>query len=129
MINKAHLPAAVAILFIAMSPIITQAKTAEAVTAITYIDAIPDVFVPNNEEKAQALLKQMNSDSQKDPGLIYYTVLQESARPNHFTILETWTDDAAFSAHQLAAHTREFRNALQLLIGSPYDTIVTKSIK
>jgi quinol monooxygenase YgiN len=104
----------------------TMAPASREVTAITYIDAIPDQFVPQNEEKARALLKQMNADTQNDPGLVSFTILRETGRPNHFTLLEVWKTDAAFNAHLAAAHTRAFRNALQPLIGSPYATFVTR---
>lgn len=104
------------------------AKPAATVTAVTYIDAIPDQFVAGNEEKAQVLLRAMDSDTQKDPGLISFTVLQEIERPNHFTLLEVWKDEKALNAHEQAAHTRQFRNDLQPLIGSPYDTLVTKAM-
>jgi quinol monooxygenase YgiN len=104
------------------------AKPAAPVTAVTYIDAIPDQFVAGNEEKAQGLLKTMNSDTQKEPGLLSFTVLQEIDRPNHFTLLEVWKNETAFNAHEQAAHTRQFRNDLQPLIGSPYDTLVTKTM-
>jgi quinol monooxygenase YgiN len=104
----------------------TMTPTSREVTAITYIDAIPDQFVPQNEEKARALLKQMNADTQHDPGLVSFTILRETGRPNHFTLLEVWKTDAAFNAHLASAHTRAFRSALQPLIGSPYATFVTR---
>jgi len=61
--------------------------------------------------------------------LISFTILQEPARPNHFTLLEVWENEKAFDAHELAPHTRAFRNDLQPLIGSPYDTLVTKKVE
>ena len=107
----------------------SAAAYAEPVIAMTYIDAVPDVFVPQNEEKAQALLKQMNADTQGEPGLVSFTVLRETGRPNHFAVLEIWKSDADFAKHLAAAHTRKFRNDLQPLIGSPYDTTVTTASK
>jgi quinol monooxygenase YgiN len=108
----------------------TQASAAtEPVTVVTYIDAIPDVFVAQNEEQAQVLLKQMNADTQKEPGLISFTILRETGRPNHFTLLEVWQDEAAFAAHLASPHTRQFRKDLQPHIGSPYDTLVTTETK
>ncbi|WP_158601885.1 putative quinol monooxygenase [Pararobbsia silviterrae] len=94
-------------------------------TAVTFIDVIPNQFVPGNEDKAQVLLKQMNADTQRDPGLVSFAILQETLHGNHFTLYEVWKDERAFDAHTQAAHTREFRSDLQPLIGSPYETIVT----
>ena len=107
----------------------SMAQAAEPVTVMTLIDAIPDQFVPQNEEKAQALLKQMNSETQGEPGLVSFTILRETVHPNHFALLETWKSEADFSKHLAAAHTRKFRNDLQPLIGSPYDTIVTTAME
>jgi quinol monooxygenase YgiN len=124
-----HAAAAALVAAAAYSPLAHAATAAPAsreVTAVTYIDAIPDQFVPQNEEKARALLKQMNADTQHDPGLVSFTILRETGRPNHFTLLEVWRTDAAFNAHLASAHTRAFRNALQPLIGSPYATFVTR---
>ena len=108
---------------------VSAAHAAPPVTVMTYIDAIPDQFVPQNEEKAQVLLKQMNADTQGEPGLISFTILRETGRPNHFALLEMWNTEADFAKHLAASHTRKFRNDLQPLIGSPYDTIVTTAMR
>jgi quinol monooxygenase YgiN len=117
-----------ATLAVVMAGAIPAAQAAEPVTVMTLIDAIPDQFVPQNEEKAQALLKQMNSDTQGEPGLSSFTILRETVHPNHFALLETWKSEADYGKHLAAAHTRKFRNDLQPLIGSPYDTIVTTAM-
>jgi quinol monooxygenase YgiN len=119
---------AAATLAAVMTGAIPTAQAAEPVTVMTLIDAIPDQFVPQNEEKAQALLKQMNSDTQGEPGLVSFTILRETVHPNHFALLETWKSEADYDKHLAAAHTRKFRNDLQPLIGSPYDTIVTTAM-
>jgi quinol monooxygenase YgiN len=129
MTSKLTLIASAAVLAAAFSVGHAQARTTEPVTVITYIDAIPDVFVKQNEEKARVLLQQMNTETQKEPGLISFTILRETQRPNHFTILEMWKSEAAFSMHLSAPHTRKFRDDLQPLIGSPYDTLVTRESK
>jgi hypothetical protein len=38
-------------------------------------------------------------------------VLQEIGRPSRFLLLENWTDEGAYKAHEKAARQREFRNA------------------
>ncbi|WP_131195511.1 putative quinol monooxygenase [Lichenihabitans psoromatis] len=114
---------------VALSITASAARAAEPVTVMTYIDAIPDQFVPQNEEKAQVLLKQMNADTQSEPGLVSFTILRETGRPNHFALLEVWKSEGDFATHLAAAHTRKFRNDLQSLIGSPYDTMVTIAMR
>lgn len=109
----------------------TDAATAappQTVTAITFIDVIPNQFVAGNEDKAHVLLEKMNADTQAEPGLVSFSILQETAHPNHFTLYEVWKSNQAFETHTQAAHTLEFRNDLQPLIGSPYETLVTTSV-
>ncbi len=48
-------------------------------------------------------------------------VLQQDGRPNHFTLLEEWRAQADYDTHLGAAHTRHFREALQPMLGSPFD--------
>jgi quinol monooxygenase YgiN len=112
-------------ILLAAIPLSSSARSPDPVSAITFIDVIPDQFVPNNEEKAQDLLRVMNADTQKEPGLVSFVILQETLHPNHFTLMEVWKDEKSLGAHALAAHTRKFRTDLQLLIGSPYQTLVT----
>jgi quinol monooxygenase YgiN len=48
-------------------------------------------------------------------------VLQQTNRPNHFTVVEAWKDRNAFDAHGMAAHTRQFRDRLAPMSGALYD--------
>jgi quinol monooxygenase YgiN len=48
-------------------------------------------------------------------------VVQQTNRPNHFTVVEVWRDRAAFDAHGMAAHTRRFREQLAPMSGALYD--------
>ena len=42
-------------------------------------------------------------------------------RSNHFTVIEAWRTQQALDAHVAAAHTKQYRDALQPLTGSPLD--------
>jgi quinol monooxygenase YgiN len=48
-------------------------------------------------------------------------------RANHFTVIETWRDQASLDAHAAAAHTRQYRDEVLPLTGSPLDERVFKS--
>jgi quinol monooxygenase YgiN len=50
-------------------------------------------------------------------------------RLNHFTIVETWQSQEALDAHAAASHTREYRNAIQPVLGSPLDERLFKVVK
>ncbi len=99
------------------------AAGAGAVYVVTHMDSIP----PFKDEAAGAL-KQLAEASVKDPGVVRYQVLVQTNRPNHFKLLETWKDQAAFDAHVKAAPTKQFRDFVQKGTGSPYDERLYKIV-
>ncbi len=86
----------------------------QSVVVVTHVDVVP----PGDPTM---LLKQLAMDSRADPGCLRFDVLQHAARANHFTIIEAWRDQQARDIHAAAGHTRQYREALQPLIGSPLD--------
>jgi quinol monooxygenase YgiN len=87
-----------------------------AVYAVTHVDVIPP-----RKDDSLPLLKQLAEDSRKDAGNLRFDVLQQTNRPNHFTVVETWKDRAALDAHLAAPHTRRFREQLGPMSGALYD--------
>ena len=87
-----------------------------AIYAVTHVDVIPP-----RKDDAVALLKQLAEDSRKDAGNLRFDVVQQTNRPNHFTVVEAWKDRQAFDAHGMAAHTRRFRDQLGPMSGALYD--------
>jgi quinol monooxygenase YgiN len=83
-------------------------------------------FVPRRAPEGLIALHQYELDSRKDDGNARVEVLQELAQPNHFIVEEVWRNRAAFDAHLGAPHTRSFRDAIQGLIGSPFDVRLTR---
>ena len=76
---------------------------------------------PADTRSAQALLDGFRRNSLRDPGAKGFEVLQEIDHPNHFTLFEKWIDEKAYEAHNLARHTRHFRDQLQPMLASPFD--------
>ena len=74
------------------------------------------------------LLENLAEASRREPGNLRFDVLQHAMRGNHFTVVEQWQDEAALDAHVAAAHTREYRDALQPLTGSPLDERVYTAV-
>ena len=70
---------------------------------------------------APAMLGQLAEASRREPGNLRFDVLVHATRANHFTVVESWTDQAALDAHAAAAHTRRYRETLQPISGSPLD--------
>jgi quinol monooxygenase YgiN len=56
-------------------------------------------------------------------------VLQHTMRGNHFTVIETWRNQAALDAHVVAPHTRKYRDDILPLTGSPLDERVFRSAR
>ena len=91
-------------------------SAAGPIYAVTHVDVIPP-----RKEDGVALLRQLAADSGNDAGNVRFDVLQQTNRPNHFTVVEAWKDRNAFDAHGMAAHTRQFRDRLAPMSGALYD--------
>jgi quinol monooxygenase YgiN len=87
-----------------------------AVYAVTHVDVIPP-----RKDDAVALLTRLAEASRKDAGNVRFDVVQQTSRPNHFTVVEVWKDRPAFDAHGMAAPTRQFRDSLGPMSGALYD--------
>lgn len=94
----------------------------QTVTVIDHVDIIPSSYLAGSEEKAATLLREQTAASRQDVGVLSYEVYQQDGANNHFTIVETWRNRKAYEAHQGAAHTVKFRDAIQPLLGSPFDS-------
>jgi quinol monooxygenase YgiN len=78
---------------------------------------------------APAMLTKFAETSRAEPGNLQFDVLQHVMRANHFTVVEVWQDQKALDAHRAAAHTREYRDVLQPVTGSPLDERFYKGIE
>jgi quinol monooxygenase YgiN len=94
----------------------TAAPAADAVYAVTHVDVIPP-----RKDDAVVALKQLAEGSRREAGIVRFDVVQQTNRPNHFTVVEVWASRQAFDTHGMAAHTRRFRDQLGPMSGSLYD--------
>jgi quinol monooxygenase YgiN len=94
-----------------------------AVSVLTHVDVIP-----TGKDDCMAALKAMSIDTVSDVGNISYEVLQQANRPNHFTVIEAWTNRKALDAHAMAPHTRAFRERLTPVTGALYDERFYKAL-
>ena len=101
----------------------TAAGPARAVYVATHVDVIPP-----RKDDAVVALKQLAEESRKDAGHVRFDVVQQTNRPNHFTVVEVWTDRASFDVHAMAAHTKRFRDQLGPMSGSLYDERLYQSL-
>lgn len=93
------------------------ARNVETLYAVTHVDIAGRGAVL---DQATDLVREFAEDSRKDPGVIRFEVLQQDGHPNHFTIYEVWESREAFEAHLAAFHTKQFRDKLQPMLGSPF---------
>jgi quinol monooxygenase YgiN len=93
-----------------------------AVSVISHVDVAPNPAVA-------PMLARLAETSRQEPGNLRFDVLQHTMRGNHFTVIETWRDQAAVDAHAAAAHTRQYRDEILPLTGSPLDERVFKSVR
>lgn len=87
-----------------------------AVIVVTHVD-VP----PPQKDPAIALLQALATASRSESDNLRFDVWQQTSRPNHFTVVETWTGPRGQSIHAEAAHTREFRTKLNPMLGALYD--------
>jgi quinol monooxygenase YgiN len=87
-----------------------------ALYAVTHVDVIPP-----QRENAVAALKILGEASRGAAGNLRYEIVQQTNRPNHFTVFEMWRSREAFDANGMSAHQREFRDKLAQMTGALYD--------
>jgi quinol monooxygenase YgiN len=86
------------------------------VYAITHVDVGPP-----NRDAGIAMLKGVAGPTRKENGNLAFDALQQTARTNHFEVVEIWKDQKAEDAHEIDAATKEFRAKVQPLLGAHYD--------
>lgn len=82
---------------------------------MTHVDTLP------GNAPASKLLQQYVSDTKKDKGAVRIELYVQVSRANHFSLVEVWENQQAYDAHVAAAHTRQFREQIQPMLGSPFD--------
>jgi quinol monooxygenase YgiN len=87
-----------------------------AVYAVTHVDVIPP-----QRDNAVAALRILGEANRAAGGNIRYEIVQQTNRPNHFTVFEIWRSREAFDANSASAHQREFRDKLAPMSGALYD--------
>jgi quinol monooxygenase YgiN len=100
------------------------APSGDAIWVITHVD-VP----PPSKDACIAELKMLVDASRKDAGNLTFEVVQQTNRPNHFTVVEVWKDGKAADAHGSAEHTRRFRADLGPMLGAPYEDRVYAAVE
>jgi quinol monooxygenase YgiN len=109
-------------------PLSVAAPTGEPGTDAVYVLTHVDVF-PAGKDQTVELVKTLAEAARKDPGNLWFDVLQQDGRPNHFTLFEGWRDQKAFEGSITAAHTKDFRKKLNPLEGALYDERLYEAVR
>ena len=109
-------------------PLAIGATPAEASAGAIYVLTHVDVF-PQGKDEVAAMIKQLAEDSRKDGGAVRFDAVVWDGHPNHFHLIEAWTDRKAFEAHQAEDHTKAFRAKLVPFEGALYDERFYQPVK
>jgi len=101
---------------LAVGPKDSTTVPARALIAVSHVDLIPP-----KKDDGVAALKTLADPTRKDGGNLRFDVYQQKSRPNHFTVVEVWRDQKAADAHEVGAHTKQFRQLLGTATGALYD--------
>ena len=100
----------------------TPPPNTRTVSIVSHVDVTPD-------SRVAAILRKLAEDSRKDDGNVRFDVIQHTMHANHFTVIETWQNQKALDAHVAAAHTKQYRDELLPMTGSPLDERVFTAIE
>jgi quinol monooxygenase YgiN len=100
-----------------------SASTNRATFVIAHVD------IGGQGTKAPELLRQLAEASRKETGNQRFDVLQHAMRGNHFTVIEAWQNDKSLETHAAATHTRQYRDAVGPIAGSPLDQRIYKVLE
>jgi quinol monooxygenase YgiN len=95
-----------------------------AIFVIVHVDVMPAYA-----RSAASLLDSLKYQSEKVHGYKSFKVLQEPGRTNHFTLVEEWSDMAAYDAYISGRIVRAIREKVQPMLGSPFDERIHIEVK
>lgn len=95
---------------------LSSAQVEERIYVVTYIEVVPP-----QTASALELLGAYAKQGHDAKGNLQFRALQRIGRPNHFALLEAWTNAAALEAHSRSEDAERFRTSLAPLLYSPPD--------
>ncbi|MBV8776575.1 MAG: hypothetical protein JO258_05190, partial [Alphaproteobacteria bacterium] len=73
--------------------------------------------------------KGLVEDSRKDGGGQRFDAVLWDGHPNHFQLIEAWSDHKSRGAHVVADHTRTFRAKVTPFEGAFYDERLYETVR
>ena len=100
---------------------------AAAAKGAVYVVSHVDVPPPKKDDVIAAL-NPLADASRKDAGNQRFEVVQQTSRPNHFTVVEAWKSKKAYDSARAADPQKKFRDALGPMLGALYDERLYQSV-
>ena len=109
-----------------LAPVTTQpakgAAAEQAIYVLTHADAT------GRREEIPGMLQQLASAARRENSNVLFDATVQPNRTNHFTLIEVWSDQRSYEAHEIAAHTKQFRSEFGAVSGALYDERIYKII-
>ncbi len=78
----------------------------------------PNAYAINEGTRTLDFLTQL---AHRSPGVVHFASYAEIGRPNFFSLIEVWKDNASFTAFQNASNTQKVLGELKPYLIAPLD--------
>jgi quinol monooxygenase YgiN len=99
-----------------------RAAPDQAIYVLTHADAAA------KREEVPGMLQALATAARRENGNVVFDATVQPTRTNHFTLIEVWSDQKSYEAHEIAATTKNFRSAFGAVSGALYDERIYKSV-
>jgi quinol monooxygenase YgiN len=99
-----------------------RAASDQAIYVLTHADAAA------RREDIPGMLEELATAARQENGNVLFDATVQPNRTNHFTLVEVWSDQKTYEAHEIAATTKKFRSTFGAVSGALYDERIYKSI-
>jgi quinol monooxygenase YgiN len=107
--------AAVAVCLV-LSVVTAKAQDAKPAYVVSYIEGAASA-----QTTVLPLLRSLRDASRKEAGNSGFEILQRIGQPQHFALIEAWSDAKAQADHAAGAPAKSFREKLKPMLAAPID--------
>jgi quinol monooxygenase YgiN len=116
--SNTALGAALAMIGAMLPSMSARAQPAPQQYVVVYGEFKPD---PRSIEQGKQTLEYLTHLARQSSGVINFASYTEIQRPNFFSLIEVWRDNASFTAFQNASNTQKTFQNLQTYLIAPLD--------
>ena len=70
--------------------------------------AVHVTILAGHEDEVLEAFRNLESETRREPGCIFYVVQRSRENPLHYLIYEQYTDEAALEAHRDSPHFKQY---------------------